>query len=159
MRLIDEKGKLFGLVNIIDFVVILMIVLVAAGVLYKTNTSSTETVMKDIEVVLRVQNMYPTIVDSLAVGDKLVAANGYVNATITKIEVAPAGYIVDKPDGTVSLTTHPFRKDLQVTLSAKVAVVGPNISLGGQDLKVEKSYILKTKLVEANGFINSIKVK
>jgi hypothetical protein len=147
------------LVNIIDFIVVLMIVLVAAGVLYKTNTSATNTVNKDIEVVVRVQNMYPTVVDSLKVGDKLVAANGYVNATISNIEVIPAAYIIDKPDGTASLTDHPFRKDLMVTVSANVAIVGPNISLGGQELKVEKQYILKTKLVEANGFISSIEVK
>lgn len=159
MRLIDEKGKLFGLVNIIDMIVILLIIVVAAGVFYKTNTSSSESVMKDIEVEVRVQNMYPTFVDSLKVGDKLVAANGYVNATISKIDVMPAAYIVDRADGTVSLTEHPFRKDLIVTINANVAIVGPNISLGGQDIKVEKQYILKTKLVEANGFISNIEVK
>jgi hypothetical protein len=35
MKLIDEKGKLFGLINIVDFLVLLAVLLVLGGAVYK----------------------------------------------------------------------------------------------------------------------------
>ena len=37
-KLIDEKGKIFGKINVIDFFVILIVILLALGAVYKFTT-------------------------------------------------------------------------------------------------------------------------
>ena len=49
MKLIDKKGKLFGLINAIDAVIALIIIVIAAGAVYKfafMDKTSTFTVLK-----------------------------------------------------------------------------------------------------------------
>ncbi|NLM60645.1 MAG: DUF4330 family protein, partial [Clostridiales bacterium] len=35
MKLVNEKGKLFGLINLVDLLVLLFILLVAGGIVWK----------------------------------------------------------------------------------------------------------------------------
>ena len=96
MKLIDEKGKLFGLINLVDLACLLLILLVLAGVGWKLLGPKVEEAVAPtakMTTVLRIRGAYPYTLDWLhendLVGEKLVMGTGYVDATVTKVEFFP----------------------------------------------------------------------
>ena len=79
MKIINEKGKLFGLINIIDLSVLLIAVLLAAAVGYKAmgpkiNQGSVQT--KEATFIVKLSVKPQTLADSLAPGDRIVSEIG-----------------------------------------------------------------------------------
>ena len=98
MKIINEKGKLFGLINIVDLLVLIAAVAVAAGVGYKLFAPQIkESVQPQVELtaIVRVRGATPFLVTEVErnsqVGKQLVSGNSYVNGTIEdmKIEDSP----------------------------------------------------------------------
>ncbi|NLC69017.1 MAG: DUF4330 family protein [Clostridiaceae bacterium] len=69
--LIDEKGRLFGKINVVDFVVIAVIVLAVLGVGYKLLSSSTILFKKAeiFEIVFYNEVLINEVADSINEGD------------------------------------------------------------------------------------------
>ena len=48
MKIINEKGKLFGIINVVDLLVLVAAIAVVAGVGYKLFAKQIKEVMKDV---------------------------------------------------------------------------------------------------------------
>ena len=89
---IDKKGKLFGKVNIIDFILIVLILAVIAFIAIKAGSS---TVSSSAEKTLVVQYYAEEVSDFVAnqvqVGDELLDDGRNCSlGTVTKVEVGPS---------------------------------------------------------------------
>ena len=94
MKLINEKGKLFGVINVVDLLVLLAAIAVVIGVGYKlfapqiTEIASPQVPMT---VVVRVRGATPFLVEELQrndqVGKQLVSGNSYTSAKITDMQI------------------------------------------------------------------------
>ncbi len=91
--IIDEKGKLFGKINIIDLVIILVIIAAVAFVGFKflapgmTSTSSAGVA----EVKFYIEEVSDFVADKINIGDKLMDESKNVSlGVITNIEFGPA---------------------------------------------------------------------
>nr|WP_242855604.1 DUF4330 domain-containing protein [Ruminiclostridium josui] len=93
MKLIDEKGRLFGKVNIIDLVVVLLVLLLAAAVGYKVlspKIASSPTAQGEVTAVVKCTFRTDTVVSQVKAGQQLVFGTDYVpNATIAEVKVVP----------------------------------------------------------------------
>ena len=69
MSLIDNKGRIFGLINIIDLLVIVLIVAVVGRFTLKSRQKSTGAVTTNIEVVVHVKEVRDATADIVKVGD------------------------------------------------------------------------------------------
>ena len=94
MKIINEKGKLFGLINIVDLLVLIAAVAVAAGVGYKLFAPQIkESVQPQVELtaIVRVRGATPFLVTEVErnsqVGKQLVSGNSYVNGTIEDMKI------------------------------------------------------------------------
>lgn len=167
MKLIDEKGRLFGKVNIVDLIVLIIIIGIIAAVGYRLLSSRVNanggnpvsTPDQYCYVTLYSSLVVPEISQSLNVGDKLVANSQYTDAEIVSIEEKPAAYVATNSDGEAVLSEHPIWKDLTVVVKEKVDPSSVILKVGNQEARVGYSYILKTQTVETNCKIRGIEFK
>lgn len=158
MKIINEKGKLFGIINIIDLALLLIIVaLVAGAFLFLRREGPIETLpTKDFYVDVRCENYSQEVADSFKVGDRLYYGNAYTNLEIVDVKVEPAKEDVFLPDGTIVVGRHPEKRDITVTVKIHDDPIDPNdpmIYFGSLHATVGKQVLLKTTTVEIPGFI------
>lgn len=166
MKLVDENGKIFGKVNIVDLIVVVLIVAIAAaGVIRvsskKLNADGSEETAGDeyCYVTLLSSLVVPEVAEGLKVGDKLVANNAYTEAEVVSIDVAPAAYVGTNSEGMAVYSEHPLWKDVTVVVKEKVNPKSVILKVGNQEARVGYSYILKTQTVETNCKIRGIEFK
>lgn len=167
MKFIDEKGRIFTKINIVDLIVLIVIVaLVAAlGIHFVSGNDSSDA---ESAVQTEDQYCYVTIVarlqpeevgEYLNVGDHLVANGGYTEAEIVDVQVEDADYVGLNADGIATKSKHPMWKDVKVIAKQKLDPSSVTLKLGGQEIRVGNDFILKTQTVEANATVRQIEWK
>lgn len=165
-KIIDEKGKLFGIVNIVDLLIGLVIIGLVAVVGIRLTSSARNAegqnplnAEKEIYVTLYGNSIVPEALETLKPGDKLVANNVFTNAEIVSVDVEPAAYITTDYKGEPHLTEHPMWKDITVVIKDKVNASNPILKAGNQEVRVNYNFILKTQQFEANCKVRKIELK
>ncbi|MHB8170293.1 MAG: DUF4330 domain-containing protein [Thermincolia bacterium] len=159
LKLIDERGKFLGLINPIDLLVILLILLVGGGVLYKTKLGGATVTPQTITAVFRVSALHPNDADDIKVGDKLVASGGVTGAEIIDVKIVPASTRNPNKDGIIVRGEDPLLKDAFVTAQDSSVVSPADINFAGQELKIGKEFFLKTQKYEFRSIPQEIKVQ
>lgn len=166
MKLIDEKGKLFGKLNIVDLVVVVLIAAIAAAVVVrftssKLNANGLTPASEDqyCYVTAFASLQVPEVADALKVGDHIAAGGKFTDAEIVDVKVEPAAYIGVNSEGKAVYSEHPLWKDVTVVIKEKIDPSNITIKVGGQEARVGYSYIVKTQTVEANAKIRGIEFK
>lgn len=160
MKIINEKGKLFGLVNIIDLITIFLIIALVLGALYKFKGNSINVMgsnkTKEMEYVVRINPNYEDFFKQIEVGDKLVQDKRVLDASITDIKIQDFYESVPDENGVVSVQKHPLFKEALVTVKATVSDKDPIFKLGDQEIRVGCSNFVRTKFFEMSGFIYEV---
>lgn len=122
MVIIDDKGRIFGKINLFDFlfIVITLTALIALSLYYFVK----EEPLKKINVVtVIVDNLRQQIIDDITVEDKLYNEKYYKKrpiATIKKIvKIEPVAVINSNTEGQLVKSPHPFLK--RIVLEIKFA--------------------------------------
>ena len=94
MKILDKNGRLFGKISIIDVVVILVVIVLAAALTFKRNQTHTGTVITNTPITfqLRVSGERTYVTDAIQVGDYLYDLDNRSNGPlgeITEVEVLP----------------------------------------------------------------------
>ena len=163
MKLVDENGKIFGKVNIVDLIVLVLIVAIAAaGIIRvsskKLNADNSEAGADGEQycyVTLLSSLVVPEVAEGLKEGDKLVANNAFTDAEVVSVDVAPAAYVGTNSEGKAVYSEHPLWKDVKEKVNPKSVI----LKVGNQEVRVGYSYILKTQTVETNCKIRGIEFK
>ncbi|NPV29912.1 MAG: DUF4330 domain-containing protein [Firmicutes bacterium] len=158
MRLLDERGKLFGLVNPFDLAVLLLVLAVAAGVYLKLRPGGKPREVAEVEVTVIAPFVRPDAAEAVKVGDRLVASGSFTDARIVDVRIEPGLIATTRADGTRLLTRDPYNKDVYATIRGKAAVGEPDLRLGGQEVRIGKEFFLKTQTVELKAEVTGIKI-
>lgn len=166
MKLINDKGKIFGLINIVDLIVLVIIVAIVGAVGYRAmspkvnaNVDSDTPKEQYCYVTVVAQQAVPEAVDELKVGDKLVANNEFTDAEIVSISSAPAAQVNVNSEGQSVLSQHPLWKDITVVVKEKIDPSSVILKVATQEVRVNYPFILKTQVVECNSKIRGIEFK
>lgn len=160
MSVIDKKGRIFGKLNIIDLIAILLIVAVLALIGYKLLGSdedlagSGQSVVYTVEVKGVEPEVYDFIQDNLP--SQLTASNEMLDAYVTAAEgtlIEEDLYSLEAGSGTSGekiIRAEAGTYDVVFTIEGTVK---DNLSskLGTQEIRVGKSHIVKTTLFELEG--------
>lgn len=161
MRLIDDKGRLFGLVNIVDLAVVLLVVAVAARIGLKSRLlrAVNPSTLKPVEVVLLIEDVRPATANAVSEGDTIVNAksNAVLGELIAK-EVVPALKEVETADGRLVEAEAPYRKDVYITVRGQGQVTENVIILGGYEMRVGANAQVKGLKFAVNSTVFSVKV-
>jgi len=120
--MIDNKGRLFGKINIVDLCVVLLLVVALFTTAYKFGFSAHKDVNEAgvrIEYVLKAKALRNFTVDSIEIGDKIYDdENNKLLGVITAVEAKPAWDYVLKSDGTYEYAQKPERYDAYITVES-----------------------------------------
>jgi len=160
MKLIDEKGKLFGLVNIVDLLVLGVVLLVLGGAAYKFKGHSVgESADKTVKVTVLAPAIRPEMLTNVKVGDKMASGSSFTSVVVKDVKIRPAYMITTDSAGKRVEATDPYLKDLIVTVEGKTAISGATINLGGQEIRRGKDFYIKSLDYEFKGMIMDVVIE
>lgn len=150
MRWIDDHGRVFGKVNLVDLAVLLAIAALAVrfgyGAVLRRVEASTA-VPQVMEATFLVSEVRQPTIEMLKPGVKLYdsKSNAYLGE-IVAVRAEPSTLV--GPGGEFKSAT---RSDLFVTVTGSGRVTPNGVTLGGLELKVGRSLSLKTALWAGTG--------
>ena len=151
MKLVDEKGRLFGKVNLIDLLAVLLILAVLAAVVWKLGGNKAAAAVtganKKAVYTVEIEDV-PADIAAFAdtqIGKALVNDSKVIDAVITDVRAEP----YDDQTGHVRLFVS---VEADASFTANVYKVGP------QEVRVGYEYILKTSEFELTGLISALEV-
>lgn len=165
MRIINEKGKLFGLINIVDLFILIALVAVVCGIgwkLFAPTVKAATSPQVEMTTVLRVRGATPFLVEELErkgndqVGKELVSGNDYVAATIESLTIEDYVQQVTTADGRITNALDPSKKDIVIVVKSKVAEGTPTPKIGTQEVRAGRTFIIKTNNFETTANIDSV---
>ncbi|HHY93319.1 MAG TPA: DUF4330 domain-containing protein [Firmicutes bacterium] len=161
MPWLDERGRLFGRVNIIDLAVLLLVLLVGArlGLKSRLLQAVNPSTARPVEVVLVVEDVRQATADAMQEGENVL--NSKSNAVLGKLvkkDVRPALKEVETADGRLAQAESPFKKDVYLTIRGEGQVTPNVILLGGAELRVGASLAVKGLKFSVNSTVLGVKV-
>ena len=165
MKIINEKGKLFGIINVVDLLVLVAAIAVVGGVGYKLFAKQIKEVASpqvSLTMTVRVRGASPFLVAEAErnsqVGKSLVSGNSYMNASITDMKIEPYQQQVTTADGEIVTATDPDKKDIVFTIKTTVPKGTATPSIGTQEVRAGRTFIVKTNDFETSGNIDSVDI-
>ncbi|HPU35821.1 MAG TPA: DUF4330 domain-containing protein [Bacillota bacterium] len=159
MRVIDEKGKLFGLINIVDLLVLLAILLVIGGAAYKIKGQKGSDAVRTVRATVLATALRPEMLTGIKVGDRMVSGSSFTDVVIKEIDIRPAYMITTDSQGRRVEAYDPYLKDLIVVVEGKTVISGGVINLGGQEIRSSKDYYIKSLTYDFKGMILDVVVE
>lgn len=153
--MIDEKGRLFGKINIVDLLVILVIVIAAAvlGVKFLGPNSTIAVNPKTTPVTYQVlvESVQPEVYENIQqyIPSTLMASGELLDGQVIAVEAKPHtnNATVSASGDTIMVSTDKELLDLTFTIQCNV-VNTITSEIGTQEVRLGKSHIVKTDKFE-----------
>ena len=158
--MIDEKGRLFGKINIVDLIVILVIVIAAVVVGMKFlggSGSAINPTKTPVRYTVLVEGVEPEVYENIQehIPGTLMASGEFLDGQVTAVTATPhASEASVSASGDMLLV--PVDSDLlDLVFTIECNVVNPvTTEIGPQEVRVGKTHIVKTDKFElSNGVI------
>ncbi|MBK5252528.1 MAG: DUF4330 domain-containing protein [Peptostreptococcaceae bacterium] len=159
MKIIDDKGKLFGTINIIDLFVLLIIVLAAiflAGRMLPGTESGEAGTQKEMEYTVKVEEVSKYTIDAANVGDAIFDfETGSDIGVISKIGHNPhMEYLVNKDNEAVAIESLD-KFDLFITVKANFVETDKALMIEDMIVAVGRKVLVYNKYLFVEGKIYS----
>ena len=161
--MIDEKGRLFGKINIIDLLVIVVVLIVAVALgirlLGKSDYLPTNDITTRIEYTVKVTRVLPEVYEGVQAhlddsGIQCMADGAMIDAYVTGVTAQPNTTTAVTDDGQYVVTEDPMYLDLYFTLEGAVSNTITQL-VGTQEVRVGRSHFVKTLDFELTGTVTS----
>lgn len=164
MKIVNEKGKLFGLINIIDLSIIVLILLIGSVFVLKSvgkdvGPITNNTAEQSLTVTFKSSVRNDEQIKSLKEKDQLISLLKPVDAYVKSISYSELQVPISTADGRQVYSPDPMRKQLTVTFTMKTSAGNGIIRLDSQEVCVGKNFTLKTRTFESQGTIEAIEFK
>jgi hypothetical protein len=161
MKVIDEKGRLFNRINIVDLVVLIVLILFVGIIGYKLvgsklGNNKANAKSNDIVFNIRCTVRSEGIAKSVQPKQQLISLVKYVDAYVEAVEYSDADIWVTTSDGRVVIAKDPEKKDMLIKIKMKANTDSDDIKLGSQNVAIGKTFTFKTRKVELGGIVESI---
>lgn len=158
MSLIDGKGRLFGKLNIVDLLIVLIILSIAGGAYYMFFGGSEKQVVQTSKVIyeFEITNVNKDFVDAINPGDPIRDnVRGSEMGTVTgKTSRSATMLNEDLISGRYVIADVPGMYDVVITIEADANITPANVIVGGNtEIKVGKKFSIKGKGYANQGFI------
>lgn len=165
MKIINEKGKLFGLINIVDLIVLLLAVAVIGVVATKlmgSKVTDAVSAKEDCWAQVRVAGCQPYLVEEVLrqelPGQRMVSGNEFLSGTIEDVWIEDYRVQVQCADGSIVTSTDPDKKDIIFLIKTQVSPDTASPKLGSQELRAGRTLIVKTQTFETSGTIRYVEI-
>lgn len=143
-RFLDERGRIFGTVNVVDLLVLLVIVAVVVFAVFRTTGDASETF--PVEVTYTVQEVRQATVDALleAVEAQALVRDDGGTELGTVVTVTPHPTLKESltADGRLESFESPVFSDVDIVLSGHATESRSTVYVGGVPMRVGKKVTL-----------------
>lgn len=158
MKLIDERGRLFGLINLFDLLALLALVflLTAVGMrlVAKSNEKQAKAQVKTWIATIKCPSVPDSFAESVMKDNRIFyETDGFVNARVVEIREEAESLRVTPVDGT-TVVYDPNLKDVYVQVEIQDDPTDEGIKVGRYAVCVGGSFTLKTQYAySTNGLV------
>jgi len=163
MKLINEKGRLFGLINVVDLLVLLAILAVGAGLVWKFAVPQIAgvTAQEKLTFTARVRGVHGRMEEeirkNLEKDPRCIAGNDYVSGfRVTGVHFEPYIQQVTTSTGRLVDAIDPTRLDAIFTVEGMVPKNTAVLKVGPQEIRAGYGHYLKTKFIEHSAVIETV---
>lgn len=165
MKLVNEKGKLFGIINVVDLLILLAVIVVIGAIATQIfGNKVQEAISPQVDCIAEVTiiGTPPRILREIErqdlVGERLVSGNEFLSATVEDVIIED--YVVQAvtADGVIVDATDPSKKDVTFRIKTTVSQGTPSPKIGSQELRAGKTFIVKTQTFECSGTIRYVQI-
>lgn len=159
MKIVDEKGKLFGAVNLVDLLVLILVIGGIALAVWKFTGVSDTFYAKKIQVTytVKAEGMDTGLYDETLkhIPSTLMASGEKLSGRITGVTKLPHMVCVLGEDGAPIWVEDPYHVDLVFTVEATVTEsTGVLLTqVGTQEVRIGKKHIVKSEYIEVEGIV------
>lgn len=158
---IDQNGKLFGKINVIDLLAILVVVLLAAGVLFKFVLNDNKGIGNDslIQYTVSIQDVRSYTADAISINDAIYdSKTGTYMGKVTGKEVKPFKDYITKTDGSVALAEKPGKLEVLVTIQVPGVINNYSyLASGSRDINSQSTVFLENRLAGVQGKVVDVR--
>lgn len=153
--IIDNKGKLFGKINIVDIAVILIVILAIAVTYFKFNVSEHSDVTEykgKVTYTIQARNLRNFTVDAVDIGEKLYdnSSEKFAGIIVDK-KVTQAYEYLTRADGTIVKAELPERYNLELTVESSGLVKDGMIAIeSGKTLHLNQTNAFYTQRIQTD---------
>jgi hypothetical protein len=172
MKILDNQGRLFGKISILDVAASLIVVLVVVGIFFfpgtKVTVAQVGNVGKPIQIDVVALGLKGTNLQSLfKVGDKvnlIVRNQPYGQVTIKNVKVLTRTVLVPQPNGNLKAMPDPreeesFSKNMQFTLEGQGQMTKDGPVMGNLKTKIGMTLELDGKMFNFNASVIDVRIK
>lgn len=154
MNLIDDKGRLFGTINIIDaLAVLLVLAVVAAGTAFVLSTDAQQTNQQtQTTVTFQITGVQPYVADAIPEGP----IDSDAIAAVENKSVHPTKVVVTDQNGTLHERTHPQKRTVTLEVTLNTTVQNDETLFGGEPLEVGRQLTLDFGPVTVQGNVTGV---
>jgi len=135
--MIDKNGKIFGKVSIIDIIIVLAILVLGIGFVYRQTSEQLQTVLNPTDefyIVFESNRLRGVNVDAISVGDIMFRLHDrQPMGTIIDMEVHPATETLRRSDGVAVLAEMEGRYRVVLTLESRGSITDTGYFVNGLD--------------------------
>lgn len=139
-RFLDERGRIFGRVNVVDILVFLVIVAVVVFAVLRVSGGSSETV--PVKVTYAVEGVREATVNALEAKGTVRDDGGTVLGTVEGVTSSPTLEEFLTPDGQLKAFESPIYKTVNIVVLGQGQVSGSTVRIGSLPLRVGKKVTL-----------------
>lgn len=143
-RFLDERGRIFGKVNVVDLLVLLVIIAVVVFAAVRFTGGSSKTV--PVRVTYTVEEVRQATVDALksesAAKGTVADDGGTVLGEVEEVVVEPTLEEFMTPDGELKAFDSPVFNDVNIVVHGEGRVSGSTVRIGSVPMRVGKKVTL-----------------
>lgn len=159
MKLMDEKGRLFGKLNIFDLVIILVVLAGIIGMATRLLLPGVEEdQLKTATYTAEFKELKECFETAYSVGDTLYE-DGVMLGTVTAVEVKPAVTAEMLPDGSYQMVEHPLYLDITLTFTTDRFHADGGYRVDSQSLLAGTSHAISNGFAKATGVIREVVIE
>ncbi len=159
MKLIDEKGRLFGRVNLFDLLVLLLVVIGILGMATRLiHPAEVGAEMKTATYRLEISDVQECYKTAYQVGDSLYE-DGVLLGTITEVTVRPAEVLKQLPDGTAMMVERVLYYDVDLTFTTDRFNVDEGYHVDSREFLAGTGHIISNGFASATAVVRDIEIK
>jgi hypothetical protein len=158
MNLIDDKGRLFGTVNVIDALAVLLVfAVVAAGAAFVLGadeqlTGTNQPTETTTIVTFQVAHLQPYVADAIPEGPIQTDAI----ASVENKSIRPTEVVVKDQNGTLHEREHPRKKTVTLQLALNTTTTEDDVLFNGEPLEVGRQLTLDFGPVTVKGTVTEL---
>ena len=141
--IVDEKGRLFGKINLLDLLIVVVLIGIGLVVFYKMNNSKVINpfIQKDkVQTVFYMEEIWENVAASIKEGEVVIdRVSGAVFGKVKSIDVFPSISFGTNIDGQLVTTTKQGYRGMRIIVEGEGVFSESRVVFGNNDFYINKS--------------------